>query len=139
MYIFALVLILMLINWLFFSSYYSIYKILFFDTKENVTTLRRIILVNLSSFLYFGIIYFLIGCYFYIFPDFNGKITNYLLICFLIFLLMMIFSFILIFIEKIRYKHVFFIVLFSMIVISIICPILISISYEKYNWNQKYI
>ena len=112
MYIFALVLILMLINWLFFSSYYSIYKILFFDTKENVTTLRRIILVNLSSFLYFGIIYFLIGCYFYIFPDFNGKITNYLLICFLIFLLMMIFSFILIFIEKIRYKHVFFIVLF---------------------------
>jgi drug/metabolite transporter (DMT)-like permease len=133
MYIFALVLILMLINWLFFSSYYSIYKILFFDTKENVTTLRRIILVNLSSFLYFGIIYFLIGCYFYIFPDFNGKITNYLLICFLIFLLMMIFSFILIFIEKIRYKHVFFIVLFSMIVISIICPILISISYEKYN------
>ena len=133
MYIFALVLILMLINWLFFSSYYSIYKILFFDTKENVTTLRRIILVNLSSFLYFGIIYFLIGCYFYIFPDFNGKITNYLLICFLIFLLMMIFSFILIFIEKIRYKHVFFIVLFSMIVISIISPILISISYEKYN------
>ena len=133
MYIFALVLILMLINWLFFSSYYSIYKILFFDTKENVTTLRRIILVNLSSFLYFGIIYFLIGCYFYIFPDFNGKITNYLLICFLIFLLMMIFSFILIFIEKIRYKHIFFIVLFSMIVISIICPILISISYEKYN------
>ena len=133
MYIFALVLILMLINWLFFSSYYSIYKILFFDTKENVTTLRRIILVNLSSFLYFGIIYFLIGCYFYIFPDFNGKITNYLLICFLIFLLMIAFSFIVKFIEKIRYKHIFFIVLFSMIVISIICPILISISYEKYN------
>ena len=133
MYIFALVLILMLINWLFFSSYYSIYKILFFDTKENVTTLRRIILVNLSSFLYFGIIYFLIGCYFYIFPDFNGKITNYLLICFLIFLLMIVFSFIVKFIEKIRYKHIFFIVLFSMMLISIICPILISISYEKYN------
>ncbi len=133
MYIFALVLILMLINWLFFSSYYSLYKILFFDAKENVTTLRRIILVNLSSFLYYGIIYFLIGSYFHIFPDINGKITNYLLICFPIFLLMMIFSFILIFIEKIRYKHVFFIVLFSMIVISIICPILISISYEKYN------
>ncbi len=133
MYIFALVLILMLINWLFFSSYYSLYKILFFEAKENVTTLRRIILVNLSSFLYYGIIYFLIGSYFHIFPDINGKITNYLLICFPIFLLMMIFSFILIFIEKIRYKHVFFIVLFSMIVISIICPILISISYEKYN------
>jgi hypothetical protein len=133
MYIFSLVLILMLINWLFFSSYYSLYKILFFDAKENVTTLRRIILVNLSSFLYYGIIYFLIGSYFHIFPDINGKITNYLLICFPIFLLMMIFSFILIFIEKIRYKHVFFIVLFSMIVISIICPILISISYEKYN------
>ena len=133
MYIFALVLILMLINWLFFSSYYSLYKILFFEKEENFSNLRRIILVNVSSFLYYGIIYFLIGCYFYIFPDFNGKITNYLLICFLIFLLMMIFSFILIFIEKIRYKHVFFIVLFSMIVISIICPILISISYEKYN------
>ena len=133
MYIFALVLILMLINWLFFSSYYSVYKILFFEKEENFTDLRRIILVNLSSFLYYGIIYFLIGYYFYIFPDIKGKITDYLLICFLIFLLMIIFSFIVIFIEKIRYKHVFFIVLFSMIVISIICPILISISYEKYN------
>ena len=133
MYIFALVLILMLINWLFFSSYYSLYKILFFEKEENFTDLRRIILVNLSSFLYYGIIYFLIGYYFYIFPDIKGKITDYLLICFLIFLLMIIFSFIVIFIEKIRYKHVFFIVLFSMIVISIICPILISISYEKYN------
>lgn len=133
MYIFALVLILMLINWLFFSSYYSLYKILFFEKEENFTNLRRIILVNVSSFLYYGIIYFLIGYYFYIFPDIKGKITDYLLICFLIFLLMIIFSFIVIFIEKIRYKHVFFIVLFSMIVISIICPILISISYEKYN------
>ena len=133
MYIFALVLILMLINWLFFSSYYSVYKILFFEKEENFTNLRRIILVNVSSFLYYGIIYFLIGYYFYIFPDIKGKITDYLLICFLIFLLMIIFSFIVIFIEKIRYKHVFFIVLFSMIVISIICPILISISYEKYN------
>ena len=133
MYIFALVLILMLINWLFFSSYYSLYKILFFEKEENFTNLRRIILVNLSSFLYYGIIYLLIGYYFYIFPDITGKITDYLLICFLIFLLMIIFSFIVIFIEKIRYKHVFFIVLFSMIVISIICPILISISYEKYN------
>ena len=133
MFIFGLVLILMLINWLFFSSYYSLYKILFFEKEENFTNLRRIILVNVSSFLYYGIIYFLIGYYFYIFPDIKGKITDYLLICFLIFLLMMIFSFILIFIEKIRYKHVFFIVLFSMIVISIICPILISISYEKYN------
>ena len=133
MYIFALVLILMLINWLFFSSYYSVYKILFFEKEENFTDLRRIILVNVSSFLYYGIIYFLIGYYFYIFPDIKGKITDYLLICFLIFLLMIIFSFIVIFIEKIRYKHVFFIVLFSMIVISIICPILISISYEKYN------
>ena len=133
MYIFALVLILMLINWLFFSSYYSLYKILFFEKEENFTNLRRIILVNVSSFLYYVIIYFLIGYYFYIFPDIKGKITDYLLICFLIFLLMIIFSFIVIFIEKIRYKHVFFIVLFSMIVISIICPILISISYEKYN------
>ena len=133
MYIFALVLILMLINWLFFSSYYSLYKILFFEKEENFTNLRRIILVNVSSFLYYGIIYFLIGYYFYIFPDIKGKITDYLLVCFLIFLLMIIFSFIVIFIEKIRYKHVFFIVLFSMIVISIICPILISISYEKYN------
>ena len=133
MYIFALVLILMLINWLFFSSYYSVYKILFFEKEENFTDLRRIILVNLSSFLYYGIIYFLIGYYFYIFPDIKGKITDYLLICFLIFLLMIIFSFIVIFIEKIKYKHVLFIVLFSMIVISIICPILISISYEKYN------
>ena len=133
MYIFALVLILMLINWLFFSSYYSVYKILFFEKEENFTDLRRIILVNLSSFLYYGIIYFLIGYYFYIFPDINGKIKDYLLICLLIFLLMIIFSFIVIFIEKIKYKHVFFIVLFSMIVISIICPILISISYEKYN------
>ena len=133
MYIFALVLILMLINWLFFSSYYSLYKILFFEKEENFTNLRRIILVNVSSFLYYGIIYFLIGYYFYIFPDIKGKITDYILICFLIFLLMIIFSFIVIFIEKIRYKHVFFIVLFSMIVISIICPILISISYEKYN------
>ena len=133
MYIFALVLILMLINWLFFSSYYSLYKILFFEKEENFTNLRRIILVNVSSFLYYGIIYFLIGYYFYIFPDIKGKMTDYLLICFLIFLLMIIFSFIVIFIEKIRYKHVFFIVLFSMIVISIICPILISISYEKYN------
>ena len=133
MYIFALVLILMLINWLFFSSYYSVYKILFFEKEENFTDLRRIILVNLSSFLYYGIIYFLIGYYFYIFPDITGKITDYLLICFLIFLLMIIFSFIVIFIEKIKYKHVLFIVLFSMIVISIICPILISISYEKYN------
>jgi len=133
MYIFALVLILMLINWLFFSSYYSVYKILFFEKEENFTNLRRIILVNLSSFLYYGIIYLLIGYYFYIFPDINGKIKDYLLICFLIFLLMIIFSFIVIFIEKIKYKHVLFIVLFSMIVISIICPILISISYEKYN------
>ncbi len=133
MYIFALVLILMLINWLFFSSYYSVYKILFFEKEENFTDLRRIILVNLSSFLYYGIIYFLIGYYFYIFPDINGKIKDYLLICLLIFLLMIIFSFIVIFIEKIKYKHVLFIVLFSMIVISIICPILISISYEKYN------
>ena len=133
MYIFALVLILMLINWLFFSSYYSLYKILFFEKEENFTNLRRIILVNLSSFLYYGIIYLLIGYYFYIFPDITGKITDYLLICFLIFLLMIIFSFIVIFIEKIKYKHVLFIVLFSMIVISIICPILISISYEKYN------
>ena len=133
MYIFALVLILMLINWLFFSSYYALYKILFFEKEENFTNLRRIILVNLSSFLYYGIIYLLIGYYFYIFPDITGKITDYLLICFLIFLLMIIFSFIVIFIEKIKYKHVLFIVLFSMIVISIICPILISISYEKYN------
>ena len=133
MYIFALVLILMLINWLFFSSYYSVYKILFFEKEENFTDLRRIILVNLSSFLYYGIIYFLIGYYFYIFPDINGKIKDYLFICLLIFLLMIIFSFIVIFIEKIKYKHVLFIVLFSMIVISIICPILISISYEKYN------
>ena len=133
MSIFALVLILMLINWLFFSSYYSVYKILFFEKEENFTNLRRIILVNVSSFLYYGIIYFLIGYYFYIFPDIKGKMTDYLLICFLIFLLMIIFSFIVIFIEKIKYKHVLFIVLFSMIVISIICPILISISYEKYN------
>jgi drug/metabolite transporter (DMT)-like permease len=133
MYIFALILILMLINWLFFSSYYSLYKILFFEKDESYTNLRRIILVNLSSFFYYGFIYFLIGFYFYTFPDINGKISDYLLICFLIFLLMIVFSFIVNFIEKIRYKHIFFIVLFSMIVISIICPILISISYEKYN------
>ena len=133
MYIFALVLILMLINWLFFSSYYSLYKILFFEKEADNTNLRRIILINLSSFFYYGFIYFLIGFYFYTFPVIDGKITNYLLICFLIFLLMIFFSFIVKFAEKIRYKHIFFIVLFSMILISIICPILISISYEKYN------
>ncbi len=133
MYIFALVLILMLINWLFFSSYYSLYKILFFEKEANNTNLRRIILINLSSFFYYGFIYFLIGFYFYTFPVIDGKITNYLLICFLIFLLMIVFSFIVKFIENIRYKHIFFIVLFSMILISIICPLLISISYEKYN------
>ncbi|MBO83300.1 MAG: hypothetical protein CL506_02925 [Actinobacteria bacterium] len=133
MYIFALILILMLINWLFFSSYYSLYKILFFEKEANNTNLRRIVLINLSSFFYYGFIYFLIGFYFYTFPVIDGKITNYLLICFLIFLLMIAFSFIVKFIEKIRYKHIFFIVLFSMMLISIICPILISISYEKYN------
>ena len=133
MYIFALVLILMMINWLFFSSYYSLYKILFFEKEGNNTNLIRIILINLSSFFYYGFIYFLIGFYFYTFPVINGKITNYLLICFLIFLLMIVFSFIVKFVEKIRYKHIFLIVLFSMMLISIICPILISISYEKYN------
>jgi len=77
MYIFALVLILMLINWLFFSSYYSLYKILFFEKEGNNTNLRRIILINLSSFFYYGFIYNLIGFYFYTFPVINGLSNSY--------------------------------------------------------------
>ena len=123
--------ILMLSNWLFFSTYFNILTVVTYKSGNFNTKL--LIFYNLFGLIIYTFTY----CISTVFFEFNS-IKNFDLIPFIfinifIFSIFLFFSIILFLFEKIRYIHLVIIVFFSIVIISFIYPLLLSIAYDKYE------
>ena len=123
--------ILMLTNWLFFSSYYNIFTVL--NTKTTYFNSRKLIFYNMLGLLVFILIYSIIIVFF----EFNNikdfEIIPFIFINIFIFCILVFFSIFLFFFEKIKIIHLVIIVFLSVVIISFIYPFLLSIAYDKYE------
>jgi hypothetical protein len=127
----VLAFILMLVNWLFFSTYFNIYTV--FKKVDHFINSKKNISINLISLILYFFIYLLASLFF----EFNSiksfDIIVYSFLQIFIFTLLIFFSIYFYFIEKLKIYHIIILVLFSVIIISFIYPLLLNIVFDKYE------
>tara|TARA_B110000263_G_scaffold182574_1_gene160173 strand:+ start:8832 stop:9233 length:402 start_codon:yes stop_codon:yes gene_type:complete len=127
----VLAFILMLVNWLIFSTYFNIYIV--YKKVDNYPDPKKIFSINLIALLFYFFIYLLASIYF----EFNSiksfEIISFVFLHFFIFSMLLFFSLFIYLIEKINIIHLILVVFFSILIISFIYPFLLQIAFEKYE------
>lgn len=131
LYNISLSVILLFTNWLFISSYVNIYKFFSYDSLNPHKS--NIILVNIVTFTFLIISYFLANIFFQFQSIKNYDFIAYFFIQIVILWLLCLYGIYLYVFEKIRFYHIFIIVSLSMLTISYIYPLLLSIAFDKYE------
>jgi hypothetical protein len=127
----VLAFILMLVNWLIFSTYFNIYIV--YKKVDNYPDPKKNFSINLIALLFYFFIYLLASIYF----EFNSiksfEIISFVFLHFFIFSMLLFFSLFIYLIEKINIIHLILVVFFSILIISFIYPFLLQIAFEKYE------
>ena len=123
--------ILMLSNWLFFSTYFNILTVVTYKSGNFNTKL--LIFYNLFGLIIYIFTYGISTVFFEFNSIKNFDLIPFIFINIFIFSIFLFFSIILFLFEKIRYIHLVIIVFFSIVIISFIYPLLLSIAYDKYE------
>ena len=128
----VLAFILMLVNWLIFSTYFNIYIV--YKKVDNYPDPKKNFSINLIALLFYFFIYLLASIYF----EFNSiksfEIISFVFLHFFIFSMLLFFSLFIYLIEKINIIHLILVVFFSILIISFIYPFLLQIAFEKYEY-----
>ena len=131
LYNISLSVILLFANWLFVSSYVNINK--FFSYDSNNPKKSNILLVNIITFAFLIISYFLANIFFQFQSIKNYDFLPYFFTQLLILWLLCLYGIYLYVFEKLRFYHILIIVSVSMLIISYIYPLLLSIAFDKYE------
>ena len=131
LYNISLSVILLFANWLFVSSYVNINK--FFSYDSNNPKKSNILLVNIITFTFLIISYFLANIFFQFQSIKNYDFLPYFFTQLLILCLLCLYGIYLYVFEKLRFYHILIIVSVSMLLISYIYPLLLSIAFDKYE------
>lgn len=131
MYNISLSFILIFANWLFISSYLNIYK--FFDYKKDINITNNIFVINIFTFIFIFVSYLLPNIFFQFNSIKSFEFLPYFILVILTFWILIIYGIYLYIFEKIALKHIFVLVLVTLINISFIYPILLSLAYDKYE------
>jgi len=123
--------ILIFANWLFISSYVNIYK--FFDYKKDINISNNILVINIFTFIFIFVSYLLPNIFFQFNSIKNFEFLPYFFLMILTFWILIIYGIYLYIFEKIALRHIFVLVLVTLINISFIYPILLSLAYDKYE------
>jgi len=123
--------ILIFANWLFISSYVNIYK--FFDYKKDINISNNILVINIFTFIFIFVSYLLPNIFFQFNSIKNFVFLPYFFLMILTFWILIIYGIYLYIFEKIALRHIFVLVLVTLINISFIYPILLSLAYDKYE------
>lgn len=123
--------ILIFANWLFISSYLNIYK--FFDYKKDINISNNILVINIFTFIFIFVSYLLPNIFFQFNSIKSFEFLPYFFLVILTFWILIIYGIYLYIFEKIALKHIFVLVLVTLINISFIYPILLSFAYDKYE------
>lgn len=131
MYNISLSFILIFANWLFISSYLNIYK--FFDYKKDINITNNIFVINIFTFIFIFVSYLLPNIFFQFNSIKSFEFLPYFILVILTFWILIIYGIYLYIFEKIALKHIFVLVMVTLINISFIYPILLSLAYDKYE------
>lgn len=131
LYNISLSVILLFANWLFISSYVNINK--FFSYNSNNPQKSNILLINVITFTFLMISYFLANIFFQFQSIKNYDFLPYFFTQLLILWLLCLHGIYLYVFEKLRFYHILIIVSVSMLIISYIYPLLLSIAFDKYE------
>ena len=123
--------ILMLSNWLFFSTYFNILTVVTYKSGNFNTKL--LIFYNLFGLIIYTFTYGISTIFFEFNSIKNFDLIPFIFINIFLFSIFLFFSIILFLFEKIRYIHLVIIVFFSIVIISFIYPLLLSLAYDKYE------
>jgi len=127
----ALSMILLFSNWLFISSYINIYK--FFSYKGNNDLPKNILIINIFTFIFLFISYILPNIYFHFNSIKSFEYLSYFFLILLTFWILTIYGIYLYIFEKVGLKHIFILVMISLVNITFIYPILLSLAFDKYE------
>ncbi|MBK90688.1 MAG: hypothetical protein CL772_05870 [Chloroflexi bacterium] len=127
----ALSLILIFANWLFISSYLNIYK--FFDYERNNNIPNNILVINIFTFIFIFISYLLPNIFFQFNSIKSYEFLPYFFLMLLTFWILIIYGIYLYIFEKISIRHIFLLVLITIINIGFTYPTLLSLAFDKYE------
>ena len=115
------------------QSYFFVNINKFFSYNSNNPQKSYIILINVITFTFLIISYFLANIFFQFQSIKNYDFLPYFFTQLLILWLLCLYGIYLYVFEKLRFYHILIIVSVSMLIISYIYPLLLSIAFDKYE------